>query len=307
MENVEDVVIIGGGSAGFSAAIYTAREEFKTLVITGVERGGQLMLTTLVENYPGFPEGVMGPELMEKFSNQAKNFGARFLGDNVTDIDFKSKPFKISVGDKTYLAKSVILALGSSAKWLDVKSEQKMIGHGVSSCATCDGAFFKKKDVIVVGGGDTAMTDAIFLTKFVNSVTIVHRRDKLRASKIMQDRAKTNPKIKIIYDTVVEEVLGDVKVSGAKLRNLKTNAISTINVDGIFVAIGHCPNTAFLKGKIKLDEYGYIVTHDEVKTDIEGVFAAGDVVDTVYRQAVTAAGSGAKAAIEARDYLLKLK
>lgn len=307
MENVEDIAIIGAGSAGYTAALYAAREEFKTLVITGVERGGQLMLTTIVENYPGFPDGIMGPDLMDKFSKQAENFGARFINDNVTDIDFNVRPFKISIGPESYYAKSIILALGASAKWLGIPTEQKLIGHGISSCATCDGAFFKNKNVIVVGGGDTAMGDAMFLTKFASSVTIVHRRDKFRASMIMQERALSNPKIKAIYDTVIDEAIGEEKVTGAKLRNLKTNQLTTMPIDGIFVAIGHSPNTSFLKGKLEMDQSGYIITHDEVKTKIEGVFAAGDVVDRVYRQAITAAGSGAKAAIEAREYLQSLK
>jgi thioredoxin reductase (NADPH) len=303
MEKVEDIIIIGGGPAGYTAAIYAAREDFKTLVISGALRGGQLMLTTLVENYPGFPEGIQGPELMDLFRKQAENFGAKFIDDDVSEVDFSKKPFKVVVDSKTHYANSIIIALGASANWLGLESEKKLIGKGVSSCATCDGAFFKKKNVLVVGGGDTAMGDALFLTRFADSVTIVHRRDKFRASKIMQERVKSNPKIKIMLDCVVEEVIGKEKVTGVKVKNLLINDTTVLDIDGIFVAIGHSPNTACLKDKIKLDDHGYVVTKDEVKTNVEGVFAAGDVSDKVYRQAITAAGSGSKAAIEARDYL----
>lgn len=307
MENIEDMIIIGSGPAGYTAAVYAAREDFKPIVISGIASGGQLMLTNVVENYPGFPNGILGPELMDLFKKQAETFGARIVNDNVMDIDLGSRPFKIVTSDSTYYANSVIISTGASAKWLGIESETKFIGKGVSSCATCDGAFFKKKDVIVVGGGDTAMEDSIFLTKFANSVTIVHRRDQFKASKIMQERAKSNPKIRIMLNTVVDEVLGLEKVDGVKLMNVVTGEATTMRIDGVFVAIGYTPNTFFLKGKLKLDEQGYIITKEEVKTDIEGVFVAGDVADRVYRQAVTAAGSGAKAAIEAREYLLDLK
>lgn len=303
MQEVENVIIIGGGPAGYTAALYTAREDFKPLVICGSQYGGQLMLTTLVENYPGFPDGIMGPELMEKFRSQAEHFGARFLNDDVTDVDFTGKPFKVSIGDKTYKSKTVIMALGASAKWLGLESEKRLIGHGVSSCATCDAAFFKNKDVVVVGGGDTAMEDSIFLTKFAKSVTLVHRRNLFRASKIMQHKVFTNPKIKVLKDTVIQEILGNEKVNSVKLKNVLNGEIKTMPIDGVFVAIGYAPNTSFLRGKIKLDQKGYIITKEEVKTNIEGVFAAGDVADHIYRQAITAAGSGAKAAIEARNYL----
>ncbi len=307
MENVEELIIIGSGPAGYTAAIYAAREEFRPLVFCGIQRGGQLTLTTTVENYPGFPDGVNGPDLMELFRKQAENFGARLMDENVSEVDFSKRPFKVIAGEKDYYANSVILAVGASAKWLGLESEQRLIGRGVSSCATCDGAFFKKKNVIVVGGGDTAMEDSLFLTKFAESVTIVHRRDRFRASKIMQKKVKSNPKIKILPNTVVEEVMGQEKVTSVKLKNLADKSSTTLPIDGIFIAIGYSPSTSFLKGKIKLDERGYIVTKDEVMTEIEGVFAAGDVSDWVYRQAVTAAGSGAKAAIEARDYLQNLK
>ena len=246
-------------------------------MISGIASGGQLMLTNVVENYPGFPNGILGPELMDLFKKQAETFGARIVNDNVMDIDLGSRPFKIVTSDSTYYANSVIISTGASAKWLGIESETKFIGKGVSSCATCDGAFFKKKDVIVVGGGDTAMEDSIFLTKFANSVTIVHRRDQFKASKIMQERAKSNPKIRIMLNTVVDEVLGLEKVDGVKLMNVVTGEATTMRIDGVFVAIGYTPNTFFLKGKLKLDEQGYIITKEEVKTDIEGVFVAGDV------------------------------
>lgn len=303
MEKTEDLIIIGGGPAGYTAAIYAAREEFKPLVISGVQNGGQLMLTNSVDNYPGFPEGILGPNLMNLFRKQAERFGSRFVDDNVSSVDFSTRPFRINVGDDEYYANCVIVATGASAKWLGIESEQKFIGKGVSSCATCDAPFFKGKDVIVVGGGDTAMEDSMFLTKFANSVTIVHRRDTLRASRIMQEKAKSNPKIKIILGSVVEDILGQEKVTGVKLKNLSTGETTTMDVNGVFVAIGHSPNTSFLKGALNLDDQGYIISKDEVKTDISGVFVAGDVVDKVYRQAITAAGSGTKAALEARNYL----
>ena len=307
MENIEDLIIIGGGPAGYTAAMYTAREDFKPLVISGVLNGGQLMLTTLVENYPGFPEGIMGPDLIALFRKQAERFGARFVDDNVTDVDFSKKPFRVTVADKQYLANCVIIALGASARWLDIESEKKFVGKGVSSCGTCDGPFFKNKDVIVVGGGDTAMEDSLFVAKFARSVTVVHRRDAFRASKVMYEKVKANPKIKIMLNTAIEEILGNEKVNGVKLKNTVTGETTQMQIDGIFVAIGHSPNTSFLKDKLRLDEQGYIITKDEVKIDIEGIFVAGDVADRVYRQAVTAAGSGTKAALEARHYLQNLK
>ncbi|MEM0124108.1 MAG: thioredoxin-disulfide reductase [Candidatus Micrarchaeaceae archaeon] len=304
---VEDLVIIGSGPAGLTAALYGARDGFKPLVISGTSAGGQLLLTTTVENFPGFPDGIYGSEIIDRMRKQAEKFGARFVDGDATAVDFSSKPLKVFVGSDVYEAFSVIVATGASARWLGIPSEKKFIGKGVSSCATCDAAFFKNKDVIVVGGGDTAMEDSIFLTNFVNSVTVVHRRDRLRASQIMQERAFANSKIKFIWNSVVEEILGDAKVSGVKLRNVITNEITEMKVDGVFVAVGYEPNTAIFKGQLKLDEQGYIVADEEVKTDVEGVFVAGDVADKFYRQAITAAGSGAKAALKAREFLLKLK
>ncbi len=302
----EDLIIIGSGPAGLTAAIYTAREDFKPLVITGLSSGGQLLLTTKVENYPAFPDGIDGPELVESMRKQAEKFGARFANEDVVDIDFSSKPIKIKTSSGEYEANAVIIATGASAKWLGIPSEQKYIGKGISGCATCDAPFFKGKNVVVVGGGDTAMEDSLFLTKFVESVTIVHRRGEFRASKIMQGRVLSNPKIKVIWDSEVAEVLGNGKVTGVKIKNVKSGEVTEMNVDGVFVAIGYAPNTKFLQGKLKLDEQGYIITKDEVLTDIEGVFVAGDVSDRKYRQAITAAGSGSKAALEARAYIQEL-
>jgi len=304
---VEDVIIIGSGPAGLTAAIYAARDGFKPLLISGTAAGGQLMLTTTVENFPGFQEGIYGSELMDNMRRQAEKFGVRFIDGDATAVDLSSRPFKVTASGQTFEALSVIIATGASARWLDIPSEKKFIGRGVSSCATCDGAFFKNKNVIVVGGGDTAMEDSIFLTQFANSVTVVHRRDSLRASKIMQERAFANPKIKFIWNSVVDEVLGDTKVTGVKLKNVNTGEITEMPIDGVFVAIGYSPNTAIFKGFLELDEQGYIKTIDEVKTNIEGVFVAGDVADRVYKQAITAAGAGAKAALEARAYIMRKK
>ncbi len=302
----ENLIIIGSGPAGLTAALYTAREDFKPLVITGVEAGGQLLLTTTVENFPAFPDGIYGSELIDLMRKQAEKFGTRFIGENVEEVDFSSKPYKIKASSAIYEANCVIIATGASAKWLGIPSEKQFIGKGVSSCATCDAPFFKNKNVIVVGGGDTAMEDSLFLTKFVNSVTIVHRRDAFRASKIMQERVLSNPKIKVIWDSAVEEIRGEGKVSSVKLKNLKTGETKEMPVDGVFVAIGYKPNTDFLKGKLELDQNGYIIAKDEVKTAIEGVYVAGDVADHIYKQAVTAAASGTKAALEARAYLQSL-
>jgi len=304
---LEDLIIIGSGPAGLSAAIYAGRDDIKTLVITGTTAGGQLLLTTTVENFPGFPDGVEGAELIDLMRKQAEKFGARFVDGDVTKVDFSSRPFKVWVGSDEYEANSIIIATGASAKWLGLESEKKFIGRGVSSCATCDGAFFKGKNVIVVGGGDTALDDAIFLTRFANSVTVVHRRDQLRASKIMQERAFSNPKIKFVWNTVVEEIKGDAKVNGVKLRNVVTNEVTEMPIDGVFIAIGNQPNTKPFEGQIQLDERGYIITHDIVFTNIEGVFAAGDVADSFYQQAITAAGTGVMAALRVREYLSKIK
>ncbi|MDZ7289335.1 MAG: thioredoxin-disulfide reductase [candidate division KSB1 bacterium] len=305
MSETRKVIIIGTGPAGYTAAIYTARANFKPLVFAGPEPGGQLTLTTLVENYPGFADGIMGPELMEQMKRQCEHFGAEIIYDAVTKVNFRTQPFEIFVGDQKYLTETVIISTGASAKWLGLESERQLRGHGVSSCATCDGAFFRNQEVIVVGGGDVAMEDASFLTKFASKVTIVHRRDALRASKIMQERAFKNPKISFIWDSVVEEIhdVGKGTVTGVTLRNVKTNQRTQVRCDGVFVAIGHQPNTEIFKGQIELDEVGYIKLKNRTMTNIEGVFAAGDVVDHYYRQAVTAAGMGCMAAIDVEKYL----
>ncbi len=306
VDMVESVIIIGSGPAGLSAAIYAGRDGFSPLVISGYAKGGQLELTTTVENFPGFPDGVQGPELMDLMRKQAEKFGARFIDKDATAVDLKSKPFKVTVEDDVYEADSIIIATGANAKWLGLESEKKFTGRGVSSCATCDAPFFKGKNVIVVGGGDTAMEDSLYLTGFANSVTIVHRRDAFRASKIMQERVLANPKIKVIWNSVVQEIKGDTKVRSAVLKNVVTNELSEIPIDGVFVAIGYAPNTKLFEGQLQLDEQGYIVTHDEVKTDIPGVFVAGDVADKFYKQASTAAASGVKCALQARAYLSEL-
>jgi len=302
-----DVIIIGSGSAGYTAAIYACRAGRKTLVLAGSIPGGQLMITSEVENYPGFPEGVLGPELMEKFRRQAERFGPEIVYDDVSFVDFSSRPFKIAAGGKTYEGKSVIIATGANAKWLGLPSETKFRGRGVSSCATCDGFFFKGKDVVTVGGGDTAMEEANFLANITNSVTVVHRRDMLRASKIMQERATANPKIRFIWDSTVKEITGDDKVTGVQLHNLKSGKDSHVNAEGVFVAIGYEPNTGFLEGKVELDSQGYVVTRKETETSVPGVFAAGDVRDHKYRQAITAAADGCKAAIDADRFLAEHK
>ena len=305
MENVENIIIIGGGPAGYTAAIYAAREDFNPLVISGIQAGGQLMLTSEVENYPGFPDGVHRP----RAHGHVQEAGREIRRQIHRRQRNRSGPYQKSIQNSrrrkgAFWANCVIIAIGASAKWMGIDSEQKFIGKGVSSCATCDAPFYKNKDVVVVGGGDTAMEDSLFLTKFVKSVTIVHRRDEFRASKIMQEQVHVKPEDKSHATTPLwMRLLGQEKVDGVKLKNLETDETTSMDIDGVFVAIGHTPNTSFLKGKLKLDENGYIITRDEVKTDIEGVFVAGDVVDRVYRQAVTAAGSGAKAAIEARNYL----
>ena len=300
------VIIVGSGAAGWTAAIYTARANLQPLVIEGSQPGGQLTITTDVENYPGFPSGIMGPELMELFKKQAVRFGTETLFGEVTSVNLKEQPFKLAVGKETYTCDALIVATGATAKLLGLKSEKELMGYGVSACATCDGFFFKDKDLIVVGGGDTAMEEATFLTKFAKKVDVVHRRDKLRASKIMQDRAERNPKISFIWDSAVEEVYGDPKaggVKGVKLRNLKSGNSEDFRTDGVFIAIGHEPNSKLFVGQLDLDPNGYILTHDGTKTNVAGVFACGDVQDHVYRQAVTAAGTGCMAAIDAERYL----
>jgi thioredoxin reductase (NADPH) len=305
MSDTWKVIIIGTGPAGYTAALYTARANLKPLVFAGPEPGGQLTLTTLVENYPGFTDGIMGPELMDQMKKQCERFGAEIIHDAVTRVNFDARPFEIFVGDQKYTAEAVIISTGASAKWLGLESERQLRGHGVSSCATCDGAFFRNQELIVVGGGDVALEDATFLTKFASKVAIVHRRDSLRASKIMQERTFKNPKISFIWNSVVDEIhdVGKGTVTGVTLRNVKTNTRTQMRCDGVFVAIGHKPNTEVFKGQIELDEQGYVKTMNRTMTNIEGVFAAGDVVDHYYRQAVTAAGMGCMAAIDVEKYL----
>jgi thioredoxin reductase (NADPH) len=303
MHMPEKVLIIGSGPAGLTAAVYAARADLKPLMIEGFQRGGQLMLTTDVENYPGFPDGIMGPELMEQFRKQAERFGTRIVSEDVTSVDFSQRPFKIWVGEDLYEAESVIVSTGASARWLDVPGEEKLRGYGVSACATCDGFFFRDREIAVVGGGDSAMEEALFLTKFASKVTIIHRRDEFRASKIMARRALEHEKIEVAWNTVVEEILGDDAVTGVKLRNVLTDRVSEMAVEGVFMAIGHDPNTSVFSGQIDLDDAGYIVPVEKTMTSVEGVFAAGDVVDKVYRQAITAAGMGCEAAIDAERWL----
>jgi len=302
---VEKVIILGSGSAGLTAAIYTARANLQPLVIEGRAAGGQLTLTTDVENFPGFPEGVLGPELIAQMRQQAERFGTRFLKGDATAADLGDNSIRLTVDGQKLEARSLIIATGADARLLELESEKKLLGHGVSTCATCDGFFFKGKEILVAGGGDSAMEEATFLTKFASRVTVVHRRDKLRASKIMQEKAFKNPKIKFIWDSTIEEIrdVGKGKVEGAVLRNLKTNRTTEIPCEGVFIAIGHLPNTAIFKGKLEMDAGGYIVTGKGTATSRPGIFAAGDVADRIYRQAVTAAGTGCMAALDAERYL----
>ncbi len=308
---VRDVIIIGSGPAGLTAAIYTARANLSPLLIEGEpsstsdQPGGQLMLTTEVENFPGFPDGIMGPELMANMRAQALRFGTEVITDKVTDVDFSSRPFRVSVRDTHYLANAVIVSTGAQSLMLGLEAENRLIGHGLSTCATCDGFFFRGHEIAVVGGGDSAIEEATFLTKFADKVTLIHRRDELRASKIMQDRAFNNPKIEIRWNAQVTDIFGDSAVTGIELRDTVDGSVSTLDVTGLFVAIGHRPNTDLFVGKLAMDPVtGYLITRpDSSYTDVEGVFACGDVQDFVYRQAITAAGSGCMAAIDAERWL----
>ncbi len=299
-----DVIIVGSGPAGLTAAIYTARANLNPLMIEGLGAGGQLMLTTDVENYPGFPNGILGPELMGHFRDQAARFGTEFVTADADRVDLSSAPFGVWVGEREYRAKTVIISTGANAKMLGLESEARLLGHGVSTCATCDGFFFRNQNIAVIGGGDSAIEEATFLTRFADKVTVIHRRKELRASKIMQDRAFSNPKIDWRWNSVVEEVLGEGRVTGLRLRDTETGERSDLEVTGAFVAIGHTPNTRLFEGQLELDDGGYVVTKSgSTRTSVDGVFAAGDVQDHVYRQAITAAGSGCMAAIDAERYL----
>lgn len=298
-----NLIILGSGPAGLTAAIYAARADLKPLVIAGRQSGGQLMLTSEVENFPGFPEGVMGPELMDRMRQQAERFGAEFVDEDATAADFTGTLLAIDAEGVRHQARSVIIATGASARWIGLPSEARLMGRGVSSCATCDGFFFRGKDIAVVGGGDTAMEEAIFLTKFARSVTVIHRRHELRASRIMQDRALNHPKISFIWDSHVVEVLGKDHVEGAVIENLKTKQHTDLTIEGLFVAIGYTPNTDIFKGQVDLDEKGYIKVVDQTRTNVPGVYVAGDVEDYHYRQAVTAAGAGCRAAMDVEVFL----
>ncbi|OGW58414.1 MAG: thioredoxin-disulfide reductase [Nitrospirae bacterium RIFCSPHIGHO2_02_FULL_42_12] len=302
---IRNVIIIGSGPAGLTAAIYASRADMKPLVIEGQQPGGQLTITTEVDNYPGFPDGINGPELVMDMHKQAERFGTEFISDVVTSVDLSKRPFVVRIGDVSYKSKTLIISTGASAKWLGIESEKKLMGSGVSGCATCDGFFFKGKEVVVAGGGDTAVEEAIFLTKFATKVSIIHRRNQLRASRIMQEKVLKNEKISFIWDSVVDKILGeDVgHVTGVRIKNVKSGSITDFHCNGVFIAIGHTPNTKIFEGLLELDEKGYIILKQRTYTSVEGVFAAGDVADPVYRQAVTAAGMGCMAAIDAERFL----
>ena len=302
--DVRNLIVIGSGPAGFTAALYAARANLEPLVLKGLEAGGQLMLTTDVENYPGFADGILGPELMDQMEKKAASFGEEILSLNVTPDDMSSRPFGVRAGDQEWRARTVVIATGATARWLDVPGEDKLRGRGVSACATCDGFFFRDRELVVVGGGDSAMEEATFLTKFASKVTIVHRRDEFRASKIMQERALANPKIEVIWNAEVVEVLGEDAVTGVRLRDTTTGETRDFHTDGVFVAIGHTPNTELFRDWLELDTEGYVVVREpRTHTSVEGVFAAGDVTDRIYRQAVTAAGQGCKGAMDAEKML----
>ncbi len=305
MASVRNLIIIGSGPAGLTAAVYAARANLSPLLIEGLEAGGQLMLTTIIENFPGFRDGIMGPELMGEMRAQAERFGAELVQAHVDAVNFQQHPFTVQTSDEEYRARAVIVATGASARLLGLPSERKLMGHGVSTCATCDGFFFREKEIAVVGGGDSALEEAIYLTRFASKVTVIHRRNALRASKIMQDKAFANPKIQFRWNSVVEEIRDVEKgtVSGMALRDLVTGEQSELPLDGIFVAIGHTPNTQLFAGQLEMDSAGYIITRDGMHTNIPGVFACGDVQDRVYRQAITAAGSGCMAALDAEHFL----
>ena len=304
---MERLIIIGSGPAGLTAANYAARANLRPLVLAGGVYGGQLMLTTEVENYPGFPDGIMGPDLMIKFREQAERFGARIENVDATSVDFRKRPLIVRTSDAEYEAMSIIVATGASARWLGIPGEERLRGRGVSTCATCDGAFFRERHIVVVGGGDSAMEEALFLTRFGSKVTVIHRRDSLRASKIMAERALAHEKIDFIWNTVVEEAIGDENLKALKLRNLVTGRVSDFQADALFIAIGHDPNTKIFEGQLDLDKAGYIQSPDGTSTNVEGVFVAGDVYDIRYKQAVTAAGLGCRAAMDAEKFLEALE
>src|SRR3990172_3663078 len=303
--DIRNVIIIGSGPAGLTAAIYAARADLRPLVIEGSQPGGQLTITTDVDNYPGFPEGINGPQLVMDMHKQAERFETEFISGEITAVDLSRRPFVVAVGDKTYRGETLIIATGASARWLGIEAEKKLMGSGVSGCATCDGFFFKGKEVVVVGGGDTAVEEAAFLTRFATKVSIIHRRGQLRASKIMQEKAVKNKKISFIWDSVVEDILGGDAghVTGVRVKNVKSGAVSDIPCSGVFIAIGHTPNTKIFEGKLEMDEKGYIILKERTYTNVPGVFAAGDVADPYYRQAITAAGMGCMAAIDAERFL----